>query len=268
MKVRQGFVSNSSSSSFVVAFPKEPKSADEVLKMMFPEEKPEGVYEVFDHKATYQEIAERVWQDIEAQNKREPEPDDPKTPLEKVTESFYHRYWVMTGGTIDIDLLCNAGIVKEIPYCQSDEDSYFGTKDGQLQEIKKWELEQDALWAARNRNVRLLQEQLGLEDPKYKPNSSKEEEEQRLKKMKANREKMEATEEFKQIQSLHHNQYEYIQAQREKAIEKAAKTDAKAFLKANKGAFILYTHYADDCESLMEHGEVFFNLKHVVISHH
>jgi len=37
MKIRQGFVSNSSSSSFVVAFTREPKSVDDVKEMMFAE---------------------------------------------------------------------------------------------------------------------------------------------------------------------------------------------------------------------------------------
>jgi len=35
MKIRQGFVSNSSSSSFVVAFPKKPESVEDVKDMMF-----------------------------------------------------------------------------------------------------------------------------------------------------------------------------------------------------------------------------------------
>ena len=36
MKIRTGFVSNSSSSSFVVAFPNKPENADDVKKMLFP----------------------------------------------------------------------------------------------------------------------------------------------------------------------------------------------------------------------------------------
>ena len=39
MKIRNGFVSNSSSSSFVVAFDKEPQNEKDVHKMMFNEEK-------------------------------------------------------------------------------------------------------------------------------------------------------------------------------------------------------------------------------------
>ncbi len=36
MKIRNGFVSNSSSSSFVVAFPEKPKTEQELRDMMFP----------------------------------------------------------------------------------------------------------------------------------------------------------------------------------------------------------------------------------------
>ena len=39
MKIRNGFVSNSSSSSFIVAFPEMPTSAKHVQKMMFGDEK-------------------------------------------------------------------------------------------------------------------------------------------------------------------------------------------------------------------------------------
>ena len=39
MKIRQGFVSNSSSSSFIVLFPHAPKSAEEVKEILFSDEK-------------------------------------------------------------------------------------------------------------------------------------------------------------------------------------------------------------------------------------
>lgn len=66
MKIRSGFVSNSSSSSFVVAFPHIPKSAEDVKHMLF------GDKEMFqkpynDGKELTDDIANRVWEDIKAQ---------------------------------------------------------------------------------------------------------------------------------------------------------------------------------------------------------
>jgi hypothetical protein len=72
MKIRNGFVSNSSSSSFVVAFSSEPKSAEEVREMLFGEDDffphpyNEGGYPAI-------QVAETVWKDM--QNQR---PNDDK----------------------------------------------------------------------------------------------------------------------------------------------------------------------------------------------
>jgi len=63
MKIRKGFVSNSSSSSFVVAFPKNPTSAQDVQKILFGDrqEYPDP------YNSSYyptSRVAETVWDDI------------------------------------------------------------------------------------------------------------------------------------------------------------------------------------------------------------
>jgi hypothetical protein len=63
MKIRKGFVSNSSSSSFVVAFAKKPESIDELKLMMFGDEELfPNPYEVINYTTT--EIASTVWKDM------------------------------------------------------------------------------------------------------------------------------------------------------------------------------------------------------------
>jgi len=62
MKTRLGFVSNSSSSSFVVLFDKKPESREELFKLMFP--KDPGQLEVYDTVLSTDEIVDTVWKEI------------------------------------------------------------------------------------------------------------------------------------------------------------------------------------------------------------
>jgi hypothetical protein len=71
VKVRSGFVSNSSSSSFIVAFPKRPESVEEVQEFVFKKDdffhNPYYEYRSFDHNIEMwptSEIAEIIWKDI------------------------------------------------------------------------------------------------------------------------------------------------------------------------------------------------------------
>ena len=81
MKTRNGFVSNSSSSSFIVAFPYKPKNAKEVLDIMFDGK--EGSI----NELTYSEISTRVFNDIKSKRVE-------KASLKRVTEEFNLRYFL------------------------------------------------------------------------------------------------------------------------------------------------------------------------------
>lgn len=67
MKIRNGFVSNSSSSSFIVKFPKIPNSVEEIEQMMFG-----SSYEVFlegwTQKFKTKDVAKQVFDDMLNQN--------------------------------------------------------------------------------------------------------------------------------------------------------------------------------------------------------
>lgn len=67
MKIRSGFVSNSSSSSFIVGFPKLPSSPEELEKMMFDATGEVQPYDFSDATPTI-EIARRVFKDMSADN--------------------------------------------------------------------------------------------------------------------------------------------------------------------------------------------------------
>jgi len=63
MKIRKGFVSNSSSSSFLVAFSKIPKTVDKMRILLFGEKEEIRMY---DYSMTTQEIAKRVFNDLKS----------------------------------------------------------------------------------------------------------------------------------------------------------------------------------------------------------
>lgn len=67
MKVRRGFVSNSSSSSFIVAFPSKPESAAELQEMLFGDQETYPC-PYYDKGWTARHIAEVVWRDLEEQS--------------------------------------------------------------------------------------------------------------------------------------------------------------------------------------------------------
>ena len=71
MKTRTGFISNSSSSSFIIAFDKHPKYSDDVWKEMFPtdEDRKTGVPSPYDRNSDVDcgTASTLVWQQIEKQ---------------------------------------------------------------------------------------------------------------------------------------------------------------------------------------------------------
>src|SRR5674476_1326593 len=80
MKIRNGFVSNSSSSSFIVAFPEKPTSVMHLQKMLFGDliDFP-NPYVYGDRQPTFPtlQIAQTVWSEIQAQK-----PNDMKNIIE------------------------------------------------------------------------------------------------------------------------------------------------------------------------------------------
>lgn len=67
MKIRQGFVSNSSSSSFIVGFNKKPKTIGQLFDLMFPKYYEGHVINYYDTQIPVSFVIDRVWHDMSKQ---------------------------------------------------------------------------------------------------------------------------------------------------------------------------------------------------------
>lgn len=83
MKIRNGFVSNSSSSNFIVVFDKKPRNTDDLKKWLFPN------LDVF--KSPYSEdcwpianVVATIWEAMKGQR-----PNDKKAILKAISQGFY-----------------------------------------------------------------------------------------------------------------------------------------------------------------------------------
>lgn len=79
MRIRSGFVSNSSSSSFIFVFDRKPKNAEDLKKIMFGNQK---TVHYFDYEFTTQHMAEIIFNSFR------------KLALKKDIHNFFRRSWM------------------------------------------------------------------------------------------------------------------------------------------------------------------------------
>lgn len=257
MKIRSGFVSNSSSSSFIVAFPKKPATQDDVLKEMFPRDPMGTVPDPFSNGPglSHTAIAEQVFSDIQGESN--------SVTRDDLLEEFVGRYCFLSGA------LYYAGA----PYHASDETlthQYIESNMAYEATCKEFtSLERDMILTHVGPPVPYASDNTTDWNTK-KPHTKADVDAYNVYR--------------KQVESFKKKNKKYLAAKK-KADEtqrefwdtqhmlskKLAEVDLSEFLKDNEGKFITRFTYSDNDgtqSSLMEHSGIFNNLPHITISHH
>jgi len=277
MKTRNGFVSNSSSSSFVVAFPKEPKSFEDVFQMMFNSKEGRIQFYDFIDGMSYTQIATRVWGDLQKKYDKNNILENNVVPakLKDIVEVFGSRYYYTTSdqhvswsGRKNDELGGSWG--KDIgPFFGSDLKALYKLRDFT---IKTNQEEKDI----ENQQKNIIKNEFKINRAPYACKGSKNSrgEIYTKKEIKDYDNYCNAMNKFR----IDNKQYNELQQKlrkisqydiKDKLTNKIAKADAKAFQQINKDAFIVILEYSDGCQdSTLEHGDIFKNLPHVVISNH
>jgi hypothetical protein len=270
MKTRNGFVSNSSSSSFVVAFPKKPKDAADVWKFMYDSK--DGGISVYDYDGlSHSQISSTVFNDIKHGNFK-------RATLKDLIELFSQRYHYAK------NVIWFHGSIPDEDGGRWSEKlgRYFGFNKGLMEELKRLEdrdREEDRKEMAEEH---MLIELAGIPEPSihaYKGGEDPYTHKPYTKSQIAQYDKYcAAMDKFRKTDpaylaaekkrwDVHRKRWDKVDELR----KRIAKEDAQNFLDDNKGKFIFIVSYGDGNGAngcTMEHGDIFRKVPHIWVSQH
>jgi len=249
MKIRECLVSNSSSSSFIVAFPKKPESVEELGKMMGIESG--KTIDYYDSKASGSDVVARVMGDIK---------DNKKATKKQIAELLSQRYYYTRhDGNMFSD---------SCPYGWCGRDKYYGNDEKLLAELAKLFVEEDELNEKRYQDEAMIVSKYGMNCPK---NYSELSENEQKKWDEKHSKWCETNKEYRKFLSDHLERSNKIWKEQQSLKDQISKIDAETFIKNEDDKYICIFEYSDndgEFGSAMEHGEIFGKLSHIVVSHH
>ena len=261
MKIRSGFVSNSSSSSFIVAFSKKPATKDDVMKEMFPKD-PNGSIDnpwpglkEYDEGLTHSQIVEQVLSDLQTNSK--------KVSKKDLLEELAGRYF-MNNGKLYYEgapyYALDSKFAREYIDCYEQHNAERKEFDNIKRAMIRTHVGPDVPYASENSTNWTTRTPCTAED---------------IKAYTEYREKVEAFEktnaEYIKVKNKYYRSERNFWKTTSVLARKLARVDLAKFLKDNKGKFVTRFTYSDNDGSffsMMEHGNIFRNLNHVHISHH
>lgn len=255
MKIRISFVPNSSSSSFIVIFPRRPRSIKEVFKFLFGKSDPES-YIGDDKTVTYMEAAQTVFRDLKAV----------KVTYDKLMDLFDYRYHYMP------HCLYGGFYQRSKVYWGSDPELVDQIRKTTIASEKKEEQYRKQLNTLLAKHIKPVPYAWAeSKNEKGKPRYTKKQvkdfnayqiEEKKFK---------ETNEEYIKIQKESYDSRDKEWKALRKLETELAQKDLKLFQEGTKGKFVAIFKYSDNegnVNSNMEHGGVFDRIEHIRISHH
>lgn len=271
MKKRQGYVSNSSSSSFVVILPRKPKSKKDTQDILFSGK--DGGFSVYDMDGlSFSQISEIVYNDVK---------DLKPVTEEQLVELFSERYCYSPSNKNCTIMGIRTDELGGQWYNSSAE--FWGTDKKLLYELRDLIIEEEAKEIARREKKYRIDKDFINKHPRPKyayrkgtnPDTGKPYTEEEFtiyeKWSKALEAHQKNSKEYQTIEEEERASWRPRWEKEDKLRRRLAKKDVKALLKKHADKVIYLLGYGDEDGTtgcIMEHGDVFRNIDHIRISQH
>lgn len=272
MKIRNGFVSNSSSSSFVVAFPKKPKTAADVWKYLF-DGKDGGISHCCGDGLSYSQVSEILFEDLKAKNFKEASLNDIADYISSRLDYSIHNNTISWFNSPTVD--DHGG------FWRYEINKYCGSNKELLEKLRTEIIRSEEQTKAIKEEEEIIIEKSGISPAPYaypggrdyktgKPDTKK-----AIKRytdyVKAMATYRTTNKEYIALDKKRSRQWQERYSSIDNLRKKISLGDARNFLDDNKGKFVFIISYSDNDgneRATMEHGNIFRNVPHIVINQH